>query len=96
MTVKKTIKCYYKICYHKRFDESESAVAKFILEKLGQFKYVYILYFLAEIYHLLAMLLKVFQLKFVDVTIVNNIVHIQITQICMIFIVDSCDLNVDV
>ena len=63
MTVKKTIKCYYKICYHKRFDESESAVAKFILEKLGQFKYVYILYFLAEIYHLLAMLLKVISTK---------------------------------
>ena len=42
------------------------------------------------------MLSKVFQLKFVDVTIVENIVRTEVPQIRMMFIVDSCDLNVDV
>jgi len=42
------------------------------------------------------MLSKIFQLKFVDVTIVGSIVCIEIAQIHMMFIVDSCDLNIDV
>jgi hypothetical protein len=42
------------------------------------------------------MLSKVFQLKFVDVTTVGSIVRTEVAQICMMFIVDSCDLNADV
>jgi hypothetical protein len=42
------------------------------------------------------MLSKVFQLKFVDVTTVGNIVRTEVAQICMMCIVDSFDLNVDV
>ena len=42
------------------------------------------------------MLSKLFQLKFVDVTTVGSIVRIEMVQICMMFIVDSCDLNADV
>ena len=48
------------MCFQK-VDESEASVAKFVLEKLGQFKYIYILYFLADILHSLAMLSKAFQ-----------------------------------
>ena len=42
------------------------------------------------------MLPKVFQLKFVDVTTVGSIVYTEVAQIRMMFIVDFCDLNVDV
>ena len=83
------------ICFQE-VDESEVFVAKFVLEKLDKFKYIYILYFLVDILHLLAMLSKVLQLKFVDVTTVGSIVSIKVAQIRMIFIVDFCDLNVDV
>jgi len=44
----------------------------------------------------MAMLFKNFQLKFVDVITVHSIVHSEIVQIRMMFIVDPCDLNVDV
>ena len=42
------------------------------------------------------MLSKVFQLKFVDVITVGNIVPTEVAQICMMFIVDYCNLNADV
>jgi hypothetical protein len=64
-----------------------------ILQKLGQFKFIYILYFLADILHCLAMLSKIFQCKFVDVTTVGSIVHSEIAQIRMLFIVETTDLN---
>ena len=83
------------ICFQE-VGESETSVAKFILEKLGQFKYIYILYFLVDILHLLAMLSKVFQLKFVNITTVGSIVRTEVVQIRIMFIVDSCDLNADV
>jgi hypothetical protein len=78
------------------FQNESDVVAKSVLEKLGQFKYIYILYFLADILHSLGMLSKVFQLKFVNVTTVGNIVHTEVAQIRIMFIVDSCYLNVDV
>ena len=78
------------------FQDESDVVAKYVLEKLDQFKYIYNLYFLADILHSLAILSKVFQLKFVDVTTVGNIVRTEVAQIRMMFIVDSCDLNVDV
>ena len=42
------------------------------------------------------MLSKIFQLKFVDVTTVGNIVQTKIAQIRMMFIFDICYLNIDV
>ena len=42
------------------------------------------------------MLSNVFQLKFVDITIVGSIVLTKVAQIRMMFIVDSCFLNDDV
>jgi len=77
-------------------DEKDVVQAKTVLDVLGQFKYIYILYFFANILHSLAMLSKIFQLKFVDVTTVGSIICSEIAQICMMFIIDSCDLNVDV
>ena len=41
-------------------DEKDSVLANAVLQKLGQFKYIYILYFLADILHSLAMLSKIF------------------------------------
>ena len=63
---------------------------------MENFKYIYVVYFLDDIFHSLAMLSKIFQLKFVDVTIVGSIVRTEVAQIRMMFIVDSCDLNVDI
>ena len=62
--------------------------------KLRSFKYIYCLYFLADILHLLSMLSRIFQHKFVDVTTVGSVVKTDITQIRMLFIEETQDLNV--
>jgi len=67
--------------------------ARRVLTKLKQFKYIYILYFPTDILHSLALLSKVFQNKFVDVTTVGSIVRTKIAQIRMLFIVEPIDLN---
>jgi hypothetical protein len=67
---------------------------KSVSAKLKQFKYIYILYFLADILHSLVLLSKVFQNKFVDVTTIGSIVRTEIAQIRMLFIVEPTDLNV--
>ena len=43
--------------------------------KLKQFKYIYILYFQADILHFLALLLKFFQIFFMDVTTIGSIIR---------------------
>ena len=78
------------------FQDDSVVVTKSILKKLGHFKYIYILYFFTDILHSLAMLLKVFQMKFVDVITVGSIVRTEVAQIRMMFIINSCDLNTDV
>lgn len=42
------------------------------------------------------MLSKVFQLNFVDVITVGSIIHDEVAQIRIMFIVEFCDLNVNV
>jgi len=75
-------------------DDNDSSQAKSVLEKLSQFKYIYILYFLADILYLLAMLSKVFQNKSIDdVTTIGNKVHNKVVQIHILFVVESHDLN---
>ena len=66
------------ICFQE-VDENEAFVAKFTLKKLDQFKYIYILYFLVGILHSLAILSKVFQLKFMDGTIGRSIARTEVT-----------------
>lgn len=79
--------------FYKESDDKDAAT---VLDKIGQFKYVYILYFLTDILHSLAMLSKVFQLKFVDVITIGSIVRTKVAQIRLLFIIDTCDLNADV
>ena len=83
------------ICFQE-VDESKASITKFIFEKIGSVQvYLYLIFF-ANILHLLAMLSKVFQLKFVDIITVESIVRTEVAQICMMFIVDYCDLNVGI
>ena len=56
-------------------DKKNLGQMKFVFAKLKQFKYIYILYFLADILHYLALLSKIFQNKFVDVTTIGTIVR---------------------
>jgi len=74
-------------------DGKDLGQTKSVLAKLSQFKFIYIFYFLVDILHSLALLSKVFQNKFVDVTTIGSIVHSKIAQIRMMFIVDSTNLN---
>lgn len=86
----------FVLIYFQEVNESDAFVAKFVLKNLCQLKYIYILYFFADILHSLAIISNVFQLKYVDVTTMGSIVRIEIAQICMMLIVKFCDLNVDV
>jgi len=47
------------LCFFQIVDDKDSIQAKLVLQKLGQFKYIYVLYFLADILYSLAMLSKV-------------------------------------
>ena len=51
------------------------------------------LYFLADILHILSMLLGLFQNKFVDITTIGSVVKTDIVQIRMLFIEETTDLN---
>jgi hypothetical protein len=66
-----------------------------MFEKLKDFKYIYILYFLADILSMLAKLSKIFQQKLVDISTIGSIVKSEIATIRMCFVMDSCDLNQD-
>ena len=75
------------------FRDQHDGEVRPVLDKLSQFKYIYILYFLADILRCLAMLSKIFQLRFVDVTTVGSIVRSEIQQIRLLFVHKSTDLN---
>ena len=80
-----TVLCFF--CNVK--ERNDLDYTKLDFSKLKQFKYIYILYFLADIVHYLVMLSKVFQNKYVDVTIISCIVRTKIIQIKMLFIVEQ-------
>jgi hypothetical protein len=63
--------------------------------KLREFKFIYILYFLADILKMLSTLSKIFQSKLVDISSIGSIVKTEMASIRMYFLVDSCDLNQD-
>lgn len=52
------------------------------------------MYFIANILHVLAVLSKVFQNKFVDIIIIDSIVRTYIAQIKMLFIVKPTYSNI--
>jgi len=62
---------------------------------LREFKFIYILYFLADIFQMLAKLSKIFQNKLVDISSIGSIAKTEIVTIRMCFLIDSCDLNQD-
>ena len=47
----------------------------FLYFKLRTFKYIYVLYFLVDLRHNLSVLSKVFQYKYVDVTIIGSLIR---------------------
>ena len=63
--------------------------------KLRTFKYIYVLYFLADLLHSLSVLSKVFQYKYVNVTTIGSLIKTQIESIRMLYVVDSTHLNKD-
>ena len=64
-----------------------------IFTRLRTFKHIYYLYCLADILYGLLVLSKTFQYKHVDVSTVGALVKTEITSICMLFIIESTDLN---
>ena len=61
--------------------------------KLHTFKFIYCLYFLANILHCLARLSKVFQHKFEDVSSIGSVIKTEVTSLRLMFITESTDLN---
>ena len=78
--------------YPRNKDEVTTPLLYF---KLKTFKYIYILYFLADLLYNLSVLFKVFQYKYVDVSTIGSLIKTHIESICMLYVVDSTDLNQD-
>jgi len=74
--------------------EKDDGTTPLLYNKLRNFKYIYILYFLANLLYGLTILSKIFQFKFVDVTSIGLLVRTQIESIHM-YIIDGIDLNQD-
>ena len=74
-------------------DGCTDEVALSLYTKLRNFKFIYCLYFLADILHSLSMLSRVFQYKFVDVSAVGSIIATEIAQLRMLFVTETADLN---
>lgn len=51
--------------------------------------------FLADLLHVLTILSKILQYKFVDVTDIRLLVKAEIESICMLYLVGNLDLNED-
>jgi hypothetical protein len=64
-----------------------------LYDKLREFKFIYVLYFLADILQMLGKLSKIFQCKLVDISCLGSIMKSEIATIRMCFLVDACDLN---
>ena len=54
--------------------------------KLSNFKFIYILYFLADMLHMLSKLSKIFQSKVVSISSIGSIVKIKIASIRICFL----------
>ena len=83
------------IYLHDAITSRDDGLAPLLYAKLHEFKFIYILYFLANILKMLSTLSKIFQSKLVDISSLGSIVKIEMASIRMCFFVDSCDLNQD-
>ena len=73
--------------------EKGDSTIPLLYEKLRSFKFIYILYFLADLLHGLSILCKIFQRKYVDTTILGSIVRNEIESIRLLYIMENTDLN---
>ena len=71
----------------------EDGVGSNTFRKLWTFNYIYVLYFLADILHILYMLSRLFQNKFVNIITISLVVKTDIMQFRMFFIKETMDLN---
>ena len=79
--------------FRDNYDAMEDEVGSNIFQKFQIFKYIYVLYFLADILYILSMLSRLFQNKFVDITTIGSVIETDIVQIRMFFIEETTDLN---
>jgi len=83
------------LIYLHDYSSNNDANIPNLFGKLWDFKFMYILYFLANILHMLSKLSRIFQSKLVDISTIGSIVKIEIVSIRMYFLLDSCNLNKD-
>lgn len=62
---------------------------------MGNFKFIYCLYFLADILHNLSTLSRLFLQKFVDISSIGSVVKTQVAELKMLYVTKSTNLNVD-
>lgn len=79
--------------FRDNYDAMEDEIGSNIFRKFQIFKYIYVLYFLADILYILSMLSRLFQNKFVDITTIGSVIETDIVQIRMFFIEETTDLN---
>ena len=84
------------LIYFRNNQDMEDGVGSNILKKLRTFKFIYVLYFLADILHILSILSRLFQNKFVDIITIGSVVKTDIAQIRMFFIEENTDLNCEI
>ncbi len=84
------------LIYFRDNHDMEDGVGSNIFKKLRTFKYIYVLYFVADILHILSMLSRLFRNKFVDITTIGSVVKTDIAQIRMLFIEETTDLNCEI
>ena len=84
------------LVFLRNYPRSKDEVTTLLLYfKLKTLKYIYVLYFLADLLHSLFVLSKVFHYKYVDVTTIGSLIKTQTESIRMLYVVDSTDLNQD-
>jgi hypothetical protein len=83
------------VYFRNALTSRDDGLAPLLYAKLHEFKFIYILYFLADILKMLSTLSKIFQSKLVDISCIGSIVKTEMASIRMCFLVDSCDLNQD-
>jgi len=81
------------LIYLRDNSSNDDANIPHLFAKLHDFKFIYILYFLADILHMLSKLSKIFQSKLVDISIISSIVKTEIANVRMCFLLNSYYLN---
>jgi hypothetical protein len=75
--------------------DANYSIALTLYKRLKNFKFIYYLYFLADILYNLSMLSRLFQQKFVDISSIDSIIRTQVGKLRMFYVTESIDLSVD-